>query len=301
MEVHWLIHIIIMLGLGIATVTDIKKREVPDWLNFGLIILGILLGGILSIINNSWHHIIASVIGFGIGYGVGAIMFYTGQWGGGDAKMLMGMGAIIGVPISASSGLGLGIVDLFSTQGGIPFFLTVIITIFIAGGIYGLFYTFGLIIKNWAQFKIEFKKKREEKAMLKLRKIILGIVALLIVSMLIVNDQFLRLSLGLLAVFIFFGQYLIIISKVIEKVCMIKTIPIRKLTEGDWIVKDIVVKGERICGPKDLGVSLEQIGILKKKKVRTIEIKEGIPFIPGFLLGYILMLIFGNWIVFLIV
>ena len=38
------------------------------------------------------------------------------------------------------------------------------------------------------------------------------------------------------------------------------------------------------------------IEMLKKNKIRKIKIKIGIPFIPGFLLGYIIILIFGNWI-----
>lgn len=290
MEINLIIHIVIMIGLAIATITDIKKREVPDSLNFGLIILGIIIGIILSVIRSNWQPIIASVIGLAIGYVVGAIMFYTGQWGGGDAKMLMGMGSVIGVQWTEISKIVTG-------NFSVPYFITTIITIFIAGGVYGVFYTIGLIIKNWKEFKEEFRKKRQEKQALKLRKIVIGICLAIIILMLIVNDQRIRLVFGIMGLFIFLGQYLAIVSKVVEQVCMIKTIPIRKLTEGDWIVEKIIVKGKEICGPKDLGISLEQIEELKKSKVRTIKIKEGIPFIPGFLLGYILMIIFGNWIV----
>lgn len=289
MAVHWIMHLIILIGLSIATVTDIKKREVPDTLNFGLIILGVIMGIIASVFTTSWQPVITSIIGLTIGYGVGALMFYTGQWGGGDAKMIMGMGAILGVSWTSLKGLLIG-------TGDVPFFITTIITIFIAGGVYGFAYAIFLIIKNRKEFKVEFRKKREEKNMIKVRKIILGITGLLVLSMFFVDDKFLKMSLGMITVFVFFGQYLFIISKVVEKVCMIKTIPVRALTEGDWIVEDVVVKGKRICGPKDLGVSVDQIEELKKKKVRTIKIKEGIPFIPGFLLGYILMVVFGNWL-----
>ncbi|MBN1175047.1 prepilin peptidase [Candidatus Woesearchaeota archaeon] len=291
MAVHWIIHAIILIGLGIATVTDIKKREVPDTLNFGLIILGVVIGILGSVFSKSWQPCITSILGLGIGYGVGALMFYTGQWGGGDAKMLMGMGAILGTQWTE-------IISLFNGTQNIPFFFTTIITIFIAGGIYGFAYAIFLIIKNRKEFKIEFRRKREEKNMIKVRKIVLGATALIVLGMLLVDDKFLKMALGIIAVFVFFGQYLFIISKVVEKVCMIKTVPIRALTEGDWIVEDIIVKGKRICGPKDLGISLEQIEELKKNKIRTIKIKEGIPFIPGFLLGYILMVVFGNWLVY---
>jgi hypothetical protein len=82
---------------------------------------------------------------------------------------------------------------------------------------------------------------------------------------------------------------------VIEETCMIKVIPIHKLTEGDWIVKDIYIDKKYITGPKDLGVSREQIELLKKYskkgKIKTIAIKEGIPFIPAFLIAFIVTIV----------
>ena len=289
METQWLIDVIIFIGLIIATITDIKKREVPDTLNFGLIILGIVIGIVGSIFSSSFTPLISSAIGLLTGYLVGALMFYTGQWGGGDAKMLMGMGSIIGIS-------WIGLKQFIIGNGEIPYFITTVITIFIAGGLYGFVYTLVLIIKNFKEFKIEFRKRREEKKAILIRKIILGTSFITIIGILISNDPLIKLSLGLIGIFIFFGQYMIIMSKVVEQVCMIKTIPVRALTEGDWIVEDIIIKGKQICGPKDLGISLNQIAKLKKNKIKTIKIKEGIPFIPGFLLGYILMVLFGNWL-----
>lgn len=288
-----LVHIIITIGLIIATITDIKKREVPDTLNYGLIILGLVMGIITGILGKTWEPIISAAIGLAVGYLIGALMFYTGQWGGGDAKMLMGMGSIIGISWT-------NITSLWSGVGNIPLFITTIITIFIAGGIYGLFYTFILIIKKWKEFKIEFEKKRSEKKIIKIRKVILGISLITIIAMLFVDTFELKVMLGFMAIIIFCGQYLIIISKIVEKVCMIKTIPIRALTEGEWIVEDIIIDGKRICGPKDLGITNKQIKELKKHNVRRIKIKEGIPFIPGFLLGYILIMVFGNWLAYLL-
>ncbi len=80
---------------------------------------------------------------------------------------------------------------------------------------------------------------------------------------------------------------------------MVKTIPISQLTEGDWIYKDIFIgsgkKKKYITGPKDLGISKEQISLLKKYssqgKIKNIIIKEGIPFVPAFLFAYIATII----------
>jgi prepilin signal peptidase PulO-like enzyme (type II secretory pathway) len=42
---------------------------------------------------------------------------------------------------------------------------------------------------------------------------------------------------------------------------------------------------------------IEQLIRLKKKgKIDTIRIKEGIPFVPGFLLAFIAALVWGNWL-----
>jgi hypothetical protein len=72
---------------------------------------------------------------------------------------------------------------------------------------------------------------------------------------------------------------------------MIKEVAINRLTEGDWIYKDVYIGKKLITGPKDLGISREQIAQLKKYssqgKIKAVIIKEGIPFIPAFLLAFV--------------
>ena len=80
---------------------------------------------------------------------------------------------------------------------------------------------------------------------------------------------------------------------------MIKNIPINNLTEGDWIVNDIYSKNKIVYSKKSLGVTLDQISIIKKLKIKTITIKEGIPFTPAFLIAFIITLIYGNILFFI--
>src|SRR3989344_3937659 len=89
--------------LFIGSITDLKTREVPDWLNYGLIISGIGLNLLFSAIYSNPSFIINSIIGLAIFFGIAYIMFYAGQWGGGDSKMLMGLGAMIGIDVSFKS------------------------------------------------------------------------------------------------------------------------------------------------------------------------------------------------------
>ena len=91
---------------------------------------------------------------------------------------------------------------------------------------------------------------------------------------------------------------MLIFVKAIEKSCMHKLVEPQRITEGDWIVKDVYVGKQYICGPKDLGISKNQIRKLiqfyKQKKIKKILIKEGIPFVPSFLIAFVVTLVFGN-------
>ncbi|MBT4352442.1 hypothetical protein HOD20_07955, partial [archaeon] len=98
--------------------------------------------------------------------------------------------------------------------------------------------------------------------------------------------------------FIFSTFFIWVVVKSIEEVCMIKKVAPEKLTEGDWIVKDIKIDGKRICGPKDLGIERKQIDQLikfkKQKKITYVTIKNGIPFVPSFLFAFVYTIIFNN-------
>src|SRR3989338_201636 len=90
-----------LLALGWASYTDFKTREVPDWLNFSLVASGIGINLIFSLVFLDFSYIANSLLGFGLFFLLGMLMFYTGQWGGGDSKMLMGLGALLGLGLFA--------------------------------------------------------------------------------------------------------------------------------------------------------------------------------------------------------
>ena len=87
---------------------------------------------------------------------------------------------------------------------------------------------------------------------------------------------------------------MILFVKAVEKACMLKRVKPSELTEGDWIAKDVIVKNKRICGPKDLGIEKAQIRQLIRLKIKSVIIKVGIPFVPSFLLAFVLTLWIGN-------
>src|SRR3989338_4524042 len=82
--------------LFVATITDWRTREVPDWINYTGITIGIGVRSIWTVNAGDWTVFGAGISGLLLMYLIGALMYYTGQWGGGDSKAGMAIGAIVG-------------------------------------------------------------------------------------------------------------------------------------------------------------------------------------------------------------
>jgi len=111
---------IAFIALILASITDIKTREVPDWLNFSLIFVGLGVRLIYSSITFDWIYSLEGVLGLGVGVAIAYLMFYAGQWGGGDSKLLMGLGALIGLQLSIRP-MPLFLVLIIISQGNFIF------------------------------------------------------------------------------------------------------------------------------------------------------------------------------------
>ena len=284
-----IVYSIAIISLAIASYTDLKTREVPDWLNYGLIGTGIGLNLLFAIIFWKYQFIVNSLIGLIIFFAIAWVMFYTGQWGGGDSKILMSLGALIGV-------------DLFA--GKIPFMANFFVNALFVGAAYGLIWSFYLAFKNKNKFIKEFKKILMNKKVIEAKKWFL-ILFFILIALIIFVDQFsTKIVLMYLGLIIIFTFYVFIFIKSVEKSCMLKYVNPKVLTEGDWIAKDIKVKGKYIAGPKDLGVEKKQIRELiklyKQRKIKKVLMKIGIPFVPSFFIAFVVTLVYGN-LIFLII
>jgi len=87
------------------------------------------------------------------------------------------------------------------------------------------------------------------------------------------------------------------IARTVEKICMYKKIPSKKLVEGDWIADDIKKGNKIIYKAKSIELKQKDIDNIIKNRIKEVLVKEGIPFIPGFLIGLVISLVFGNWII----
>ncbi len=264
---------------AIGSYNDLRTHEVPDYLSYGGLFFGFFLHLLLSILFSDGSFLFDALFGFLVSFIIALFMFYTGQWGGGDSKLLIALGTIIGLPVSFSS-----------------FFMQFLINLVFIGAAYGSLYIFFLIIKNKTAFWQALKKRLQEKKVKYGRVIVLCITALLLfLSFLFAAEQIFIIIMALL---LYSGFYLFTGIKCVEEVCMLKLVDPAKITEGDWIAKDVFIGKKYICGPKDLGIQKKQIDLLlrlkKQKKIGKILIKEGIPFVPSFLFSLLFTYFFGN-------
>jgi len=274
---------IAFIGLLVGTYTDIKTREVPDWVNYGLIGTGFGLALLYSFIFLNWDYFFNSLVGFVAFFLVAVFMFYSGQWGGGDSKMIMALGALIGLDISFK---------------GFPFLVGFFINALLIGAVYGIIWTIVLAVKHKNKFLKEIKKVLINKKVVLARRYLLITSLIFIIMVLFIKDLSLKITMLGLVLIAFITFYVWIFIKVVEKAAMFKYVKPTELTEGDWIAQEVIVGGKKICGKKDLGIEKKQINELvslyKKKKIKKILIKEGIPFVPSFLVAFVVSLFFGN-------
>ncbi len=278
--------IIIFAALILGSITDLKKREVPDTLNYSLIALGITINLALSIIRSDYTLLLNSITGLAAGFAIGALFYYTGQWGGGDAKLVMGIGAVI----------GLNPLTIFTT---LPTFILFILTSLVVGAIYGAIWLSILAIKHKKEFKKEYQKILKTNKTKKTYKIILLVCALILLIGVLINIDYKIIIFGYFTlIFLTISLYAKDFLKAIENSVLIKKIKINDLTEGDWILDEFQFKQKHINTDKT-GITQEDIATLKQNGIKTIRVREGIPFVPSFFFAYITILLTNNWLILL--
>ncbi|MDO8460570.1 MAG: hypothetical protein Q7S74_05650, partial [Nanoarchaeota archaeon] len=71
---------------------------------------------------------------------------------------------------------------------------------------------------------------------------------------------------------------------------MLKLVSPQNLTEGDWLERDVRI-GNKTIKKTVHGLSWNEIKLLRKAN-KKVYIKEGIPFVPAFLIAFIIMALF---------
>ncbi len=258
--------VLAFLYILFAVVQDIKTKEIFNWISFSLIIFALTFRFFYSVLEgDNFTFFYMGLIGLGIFFLLGNLLYYSRVFAGGDAKLMIALGTIL--PIYP---------DIFQN---LEIFFSFFVVFLLAGFFYTLITSAFLFIKNFDLFKKEVSKQ------FKKTKIIIGALTFLSIILLLLG--FLWNLFFILGVLLFITSYLYIYSKSIDEACMIKKVKAKDLEEGDWLYSDIRVGNKVIKATWD-GLSERDIREIRKKK-REVKIRDGIPFSPVFLISLIII------------
>lgn len=272
----WDVLFLICIGifwLVIASIQDFKKREVQNWWTISFLIVILMFRAFLSV--QSWNiwPFAWGLIGLALGIIIANILYYARMFAAGDFKLLIVLFSLL--PLSHWS---------FNWKANLLLIVSFFILFLLAGAVYGVIYTVYLSLRNKVCFKREFSKQIHEKGIY--LKIAFGIFIVLFIVGLVYEKIFIFLG-GL----ILLSSWLLIYAKAVENGCMIKRIKARDLTYGDWLAKDIKLKN-RLIKPNWEGLDEKDLRFIQKYgKNKFFLVKDGIPFVPAFFLGFIFLVL----------
>ena len=268
---------LILIYLIIASIYDIRTREIPDFLSFSLIGIALTIALAKSIYFLTFSFIVQSLFGLLVFVILSFFLYYTKQWGGGDAKMLMAIGAAL--PLYPEY-----LIQYFSPNLNLPFLVIFLVNLVIFGSLYAIIYS----------AIITFKNRKKIKSFNKSYFLFLYLSIIIFITSFFIKSYSTKLLLTALALIMVF-PFLIYFIRIFEKNFMILKIPLSKATEGDWLAENIYHNKKLILDKNTTGLSLQDIRKLKKLNIKIIKIKYGMPFIPSFLISFVISIIFGNF------
>jgi len=257
---------IALIGSFAAGLYDLKTTNIPDTLCIFMIIAGLAIHSFYAFTTGDFSTLINSLLFGGLFLAFGLLMYFTGQWGGGDGELLVAIGILLP---------NLTIVKTF-----FPFAISFFINSFFIGAIYSIAYSLVLSYKNPAVSKNFFYSIKDP--------FYLASLAILLLFSITSFFYFKILSIVFFLIFILvlFWKY----AKSIE-LGFYKRIPVSKLRVDDMLGEDI----PRLRMHKNLIKGLTKTQVQKIKKIkRYVIIKEGIRYGLVFPLALLFTLLFGD-------
>ncbi|MGD9276564.1 MAG: A24 family peptidase [Candidatus Pacearchaeota archaeon] len=253
------------LWISFASFQDLKKREVANWLSFSLVIFALGYRFFYSLFFENFNFLLQGLIGLGIFFLIGNLFYYSRMFAGGDAKLMIALGAVL--PFSENLIINLEI------------FLFFIVAFLIVGGIYGIIISLVLGLRNFKNFKCEYKNLFNKKKKLIYSAMIFGLVLMIF--------GFSQNMFFILGIIIFIFPYFYVYAKAVDEACMVRKVKTKSLTEGDWLYQNVKV-GNKLIKAKWEGLGKKEINLIQKNK-KEILIRQGIPFVPVFWFSFLIL------------
>lgn len=276
-----LLSIIALIWLTVATVQDIKKREVANWLSFSFIIIALITRAIAAIVSLEVTYFLLGIAAMILFFGIANLFYYSRIFAGGDAKLLTAIGTAFATSPIFTPLIKTNLSSILVYPIKIPFLGVFILNMLFIGSVYGLFFSIFFALRNFKSFRKEFIRLNKNYLKYTTLCLLIGIILLLIDKIWLLIGSYITLLSALLILFPFIFTFI----KSVENCCMIKTIRTSEVTEGDWLFKEVKI-GKKIIAPKWEGLTKEEVDFLRKK-AKKVTIKQGIPFVPVFLIAFI--------------
>ena len=261
--------VLALIWIIFATVQDMRQREVANWLNFSLIIFAIGFRFFYSLFFKSdFAFFYQGLIGLGIFFLIGNLLYYGKMFAGGDAKLMIALGAIL--PFSE---------DLIIN---VKTFTVFFILFLLVGALYSISASIFLSIKSFKKFKKEFLVQLKKN-----KRLISLLIFLALILMIFGFSEKIFFSLGIL---VFVLPYFYIYVKSVDEACMVVKVKSDKLTEGDWLYRDVKI-GKKVIKANWRGLNKKEITFIQKNK-KYVTIRNGIQFTPVFLISFLLLYFF---------
>ncbi|HDJ96786.1 MAG TPA: prepilin peptidase [Candidatus Aenigmarchaeota archaeon] len=266
-----------LVGSAIAGIWDLKTTEIPDQVPYAMMAIGIVIHIVKSIVTSSYVPILNSCI-VGLSFlGFGFLMYYTGQWGGGDAKLLSAIGFLL---------------PTFPTRTMFPFSVSFLLNLFFVGAIYMIIYAIAL---SFLERDVITRFVNDIKASSKMLALnFCGVWLTMILSTFLLSKIFYvglgiseLLTFSITSIFCILTLFFLLkFVKAVEEVAFKKKIPVSELKVGD------VLASSRLWE----GITKEELIKIKKSGKRYVWVKTGVRFGPSFILALIFTIVFGDFL-----
>lgn len=272
--------VIALLGSSFAAWEDLKTTEIPDWIPHLMIVCGLVIHCVQSLLLWDYWPLVYSVV-VGLGFlGFGFLMYYSGQWGGGDAKVLSAIGFLLPTYSMFAAGARLFF----------PFPISYAVNVFFIGAIYMLVYAVVVALRNRKVID-EFVGSVEASSK------IISIGSLVLFSFFLIFGWYLSTTFGLQlsSKFLIYNTLLPVImaislfivwkfAKAVENIGFKKRVHVKRLRVGDVLLKSRVWEG----------ITKKELRAIRRSGKKYVRIKEGVRFAPAFPLALLFTVYFGD-------
>ncbi|MBT3577491.1 hypothetical protein HN499_01635, partial [archaeon] len=190
---------VFLIGIIIASLQDLKRREVDHWLVLSMMVFGFAYIAFEAIFGLNSSIVVLGIISFLVMFVIMNIFYYGRIFGGGDAKLLFALFVVFVGTSATGTLINIGWFILF---------------LMLSGSVYGLIYSGVLFGMNFKKVKVEFKKGFEN---VWARYAIAAGIILFVFSYI---DRLFFIP----AIFLLIGPVLFVFAKSLESVVMIKKI-----------------------------------------------------------------------------